>query len=288
MKKLVMVLVMLAVLVTPAAVLAQAGPFGQFCSGELALPGALTTKPAENPCSEQGAFVYVDGGSIVMFSGYEEFLGHSGQPSGNYYFIPGMVTTADPQDPPSGDPSVWTEAVCEGAAAAVYQGEEEKGDGVTLSPLNPLGCETDSTWFVVEPWGEVENPDTGCLAYSWDEVGEFAERMNWLNGSAWKRYVDVDEEFLTEHPLVVDCSDVISPDSLGLNPYEDQVRPSRLPWVYARADELLNEAGLTWEEFCTSEEWTQNSDYHLIPLLCAQKGFTVTLPEREPIEEPEG
>lgn len=277
-----------AVFVAPESASAQEDPFTQFCLGQISIPGDTPAKPAIDPCGGvDGAFVYVDD-SIVMFADYDAFLTHSGTAEGQYMFVAGLMTTADPNDPPSGDPSVWTENVCKGASAFVYQSREEAGDGVTLSIEDPYGCSEPMTTFVVEPWGSVENPDTGCLAANYEEAREFALRLGWLNGSGWLRYEDVQDEFLYDHPWIVQCNDVTGQEDLGLNVYEDQIRPNRIPWMRARAAELLAAADLTWETFCTDQQYWDNPDFKLVPFLCDLEGFAVELPEREVVEEPAG
>lgn len=153
------------------------------------------------------------------------------------------------------EPPAWTEGVCSGSSAIVYQSVKRTGDGVTVSVDDPVGCQKDGYWYVVEPWGpDNMNPDAGCLAKLWSSdveselstVRSLAKRNNWPNGSAWM----VDASY-AENPLVVDCATVSGPNDLGLNRYEDQVKLARLPWVVARAEELLKIAKMTWDDYCT-------------------------------------
>jgi len=166
----------------------------------------------------------------------------------------GAVSPAFADDPEPGKPDVWTERVCSGDAAVVWQSEDEQGDGVTLSVLNEEGCETnpDLGWFVIEPWaGAKLNPDRACLAYSWDEVQEFVEVSGLDNGSAWR----VESADLEGHALVLPCLTADSEDfQLGLNPYESQLETRKLRGTLRLLDELLGEAGLTREEYMAKDE----------------------------------
>lgn len=166
--------------------------------------------------------------------------------------LPAAAQT-DPQDPPPGDPSVWTTRVCSGDAAVVWQAEDESGDGVTLSALNSEGCTEDQqmAWFVIEPWGGSRlNADRACLAYSWEEVQQFVELSSLENGSAWR--VDVD---LENHPLVLPCLTADGEDfQLGLNPFESQLDVRRLRGTYRLLDELLADAGMDRADYLAVDE----------------------------------
>lgn len=151
-------------------------------------------------------------------------------------------------------PNAWTENVCAGGAAIVYQSPDETGDGVTISTNtdqpdeNRDGCDqsTALSWLVVEPWGNGQmNADAACLAGTWQEVGVFANRMQWLNGSAWR----VERTRFESHPMVVMCSSVNNRDQLGLNPNENQISPERMDWVQNRAVQL---AGGNLSSYCGS------------------------------------
>ncbi len=189
---------------------------------------------------------------------------------------------------PEAEPNAWTASVCSGEAAIVVQGRDEAGDGVTVAFNDPSGCdETVASlgWFVVEPWDESVNmnPDAGCLAASWEEVGVFSQATGWQNGSAWRvRESDFD------HPLVVACSEVSSSDELGLNPNERQVELARQDWVVARAIELLGSHDMTPAQYC------EQYDEPLADYLCGLSAFTsaenvaeeeVVAPEEPAVEE---
>lgn len=163
-------------------------------------------------------------------------------------------------------PDAWTDPVCNGEAAIVFQSRQETGDGVTVSPYDTEECEIDSNlgWYVVESWkpGEM-NPDAGCLAETWSSVGVMARETGWENGSAWR----VNVAKFAKHPMVVSCSEVSGPDDLGLNPNENQVQLSRQEWVVSRALELLQDAGMTPAQYCS------DFDEPLAGYLCALPAF---------------
>lgn len=157
--------------------------------------------------------------------------------------IVGLATFGSMSVAAQESPNAWTENVCAGGAAIVYQGPDEQGDGVTISTNtdqpdeNRDGCDqsTALAWLVVEPWGNGQfNADAACVVGTWQEVGVFANRMSWLNGSAWR----VERAHMDNHPMVVSCSSVYNPDDMGLNPNERQIEPERQQWVMDRAQEL--------------------------------------------------
>ncbi len=257
-----------------------------FCANTA--PLLLTELPASNPCGT-GQFialqwwddnragedfdrqVFTDYGQMYELA--KTFLAANGD--GSVWFEPGESTAAVPaasevttrtltangaklgknaKVSEQNDPPAWTEGVCNGDSAAVFQSVKRTGDGVTIGVDDPVGCETDGYWFVVEPWGAGQmNPDSGCLAKLWssdDEselstVRSVAHRNQWLNGSVWR----VDKKY-AENPLVVDCAKVTGPETLGLNRYENQVKLARLPWVRERAQQLLQAANMTLAKYC--------------------------------------
>src|SRR5690606_37918755 len=99
----VVVAVILAAMmfVAPESANAQENnPWEVFCQGGISLPGNTDrTVLSEDSCSG-GVFAYVEGSSLMLFANYEEFVTHVGAADGQYWFVPGLATTADPQDPP--------------------------------------------------------------------------------------------------------------------------------------------------------------------------------------------
>jgi hypothetical protein len=147
------------------------------------------------------------------------------------------------------NPRVFTQAVCEGNAALVYQSADEKGDGVTLSTVDEWECENvPEALLVVEPWSREDlNPDRACIARDWAEVRDFTSQTGWENGSVWL----VGQDILAM-PMIVRCADVQSDDDLGINPWESQLDALTLPETIARLEELtdmsVSEAIAKWAD----------------------------------------
>lgn len=247
------VLALLAGAVVPAL---AAGPYDTFCAGNG--PIDVSALPVEAPdCGEGLYFVIGKDGVGATYHDWESVMG-LGDKVDRVYFMPGKTEMANPTNYPlEGAPDVFTELACRGDAALVYQSPDETGDGVTLSPYDPWGCEQVVPLFVVEPWyGGTTNADAGCYVDSFEKqeptvdgnsLEEFASRTGWENGSAW-----VVAPAFADHPMVVLCSEVSTPDELGLNPNEHQILPEREDWVDNRALELLAAANMTLEQYCSS------------------------------------
>ncbi len=142
-------------------------------------------------------------------------------------------------DPAPGTPGVFTERVCTGQDALVYQGTNESGAGVTTSTKDNWQCLENATVLVIGPWGGSTNPanaHSACQANGRAEVDAMADRTGWVNGSVWK----LDEgNVALGHPLVVQCESVNGLATAGLNPHQSYITPEHLAWAFQRAEQLL-------------------------------------------------
>ncbi len=246
MRKLLLVLLIGLAVAVALPVAAQEGPYADFCAGDMAL--AADSLPAEAPCDADGVYATMRPNNVLkLYVGYDTVLGF--EDLEEVWFIPGEVgeITAQPlSGPEAGAPEAWTEAVCRGDAALVYQSPDETGDGVTVSLLDNWGCSEESALLLIEPWGSFSNADAACWVPNWEAAGEFAERLDLWNGSVW-----VVSDDLVDHPMVVDCADVTDGDSMGLNPNENQISPERTDWMQNHSVELLNANNMTLEaDYC--------------------------------------
>jgi hypothetical protein len=276
----VVVLAGLLAFATPGVSLAQTADYTKLCSntGNTTLP-----LPETNPCPGlTGVWVAVEfwndstNGTTYgkkNFSSYEELLAESKEfDGGSAWFEPGIGATAVTEPvtasevttkattlkgavlkkeavvkAESTEPTAWTESVCAGEAAIVFQSVDKKGDGVTVKTDDESACATNQSWFVVEPWGSgTMNPDRGCFADDWSNVDALAKRTGWTNGSAWA----VGKDYIT-NPVVVNCDTVNSSEGLGLNRFENQVFIGGLKKLVERAVQLITQADMSLPEYCT-------------------------------------
>jgi hypothetical protein len=248
---------MIAIVAVPTA--AQESPFSSFCSGTGFLQNPL---PTNNPCTGAEGVWYVEfvDGRLSPYRDYSSVTANTDAVRRVWFVVGELDTATEMSVPESGAPRAWTELVCRGDSALVYQGTDEMGDGVTVSLENEWGCSQNSPLFLVEPWGAYTNADSGCFVYAtdvatttaventWAKAREFADENSLHNGSFW-----VVPATMQAHPMVVACEDVTSADTMGLNPHEDQVSPERAAWVINRATELAAEAGYpTLEAYCVT------------------------------------
>lgn len=157
-------------------------------------------------------------------------------------------------DPIPGAPGVFTERVCAGMDALIFQTPEESGAGVTVSSRDDWNCMENATMLIIGPWGtSPANAHSACRAEGRQEVDDMNTRVGWGNGSAW---VLNEGNVALDHPMVTRCETVNSLDDLGLNPHQSYVVPGDLPWTITRATELRELAGLSNQEYW-NQHWTE-------------------------------